>query len=669
TTSDRKVTRWGKSVATNDNYTAPVAATGMTVEVLAKVPASENKVMLTVSTAASDANHKVYYRVVDADPSAMNVGDVITTANWTEVADTSAHETSVEDGKFVEIVEVTTSDNKATRWGKSVATNDEYAAATSIVVKNLNDSGTESLRQAIADIEAGGTIAFDAGLSGEIKLQSCININKNVKITGPADGNLTVSGENSYRIFNIDSGKNVEISYFKFTKGSDDAYLNNLNDYGGAIHNEGNLKINYSEFSGNNAFCSGGAITTWENSTLTINNSTFNNNNAGRIAYGGSIYAYLDSNVTINNSTFNGNSATNQGFGGAIWIEGGNLAVNSSTISGNTAGTGGGICGGTNANITLKNTIVSDNGTEDIRGSVTANYSLISTTTGCAITNSDNNITGQSANLGTLADNGGITKTMMPNAGSPVIDAGDDIGITETDTDQRGTGNLRKKGTHVDIGAVETGISAVAATGMTVEVFAKVPASEGKVRVTVSTAASDANHKVYRREVDTDPSAMNVGDVITPSNWTEVLDTSAQEANIVDGKFVEVVEVTTADRKVTRWGKSVVTDDEYTASVAATGMTVEVFAKVPASENKVMLTVSTAASDANHKVYRRVVSVDPSAMNVGDVITPSNWTEVLDTSAQEANIVDGKFVEVVEVTTADRKVTRWGKSVVTDDEY
>ncbi|MCB2301100.1 hypothetical protein, partial [Clostridium tagluense] len=211
--------------------------------------------------------------------------------------------------------------------------------------------------------------------------------------------------------------------------------------------------------------------------------------------------------------------------------------------------------------------------------------------------------------------------------------------------------------------------ASVAATGMTVMVLPKSTPLNGRVMLTVSTAASDANHKVYCRAVLVDPSAVNVGDVIDTRYWSEVLTTSAHETIVANGKFVEVVEVSIADSKVTRWGKSGATNDGYTAPVAATGMTVEVSAKVPASKDRVKLTVSTAASDANHKVYYRVVTVDPSAMNVGDVISPASWTGVTDTSAHEMIIVDGRFVEVVEVTTSDNKATRWGKSVATNDEY
>jgi hypothetical protein len=53
--------------------------------------------------------------------------------------------------------------------------------------------------------------------------------------------------------------------------------------------------------------------------------------------------------------------------------------------------------------------------------------------------------------LGALADNLGATSTMLPAAGSPAIDAGNDASCPATD--QRGV--VRPQGAHCDIGAVE----------------------------------------------------------------------------------------------------------------------------------------------------------------------------------------------------------------------
>jgi hypothetical protein len=58
--------------------------------------------------------------------------------------------------------------------------------------------------------------------------------------------------------------------------------------------------------------------------------------------------------------------------------------------------------------------------------------------------------------LGSLATNGGPTKTMALLPGSPAIDAGDDFWVGTLQYDQRGQGFARVVGSHVDIGAYES---------------------------------------------------------------------------------------------------------------------------------------------------------------------------------------------------------------------
>ena len=55
--------------------------------------------------------------------------------------------------------------------------------------------------------------------------------------------------------------------------------------------------------------------------------------------------------------------------------------------------------------------------------------------------------------LGTLGDNGGTTQTIALLAGSPAIDAGNDV--ANLPSDQRGLGFPRVAGAHADIGAFE----------------------------------------------------------------------------------------------------------------------------------------------------------------------------------------------------------------------
>ncbi|MEN6351581.1 MAG: S-layer homology domain-containing protein [Syntrophomonas sp.] len=212
--------------------------------------------------------------------------------------------------------------------------------------------------------------------------------------------------------------------------------------------------------------------------------------------------------------------------------------------------------------------------------------------------------------------------------------------------------------------------TAIPAGGITTSVAAKSTPENGKVMLTISTAVSGADYKIYYRVVDSNPSAQNVGDIITVGNWNENSSgTSAFEVSAVDGKYIEAVEITTADNKITKWGKTTATDDGYTP-VAASGITASADAKSTPENGKVMLTISTAVSGADYKIYYRVVNSDPSAPNVGDSITVANWTENSSgTTAFEVSAADGKYIEVVEITTADNKITKWGKTAATNDGY
>ena len=74
--------------------------------------------------------------------------------------------------------------------------------AATITVTNLNDSGSGSLRQSIADATPGDTINFS--VTGIITLASGeLNIDKDLTIEGPGVNKLSISGNNSSRVINI----------------------------------------------------------------------------------------------------------------------------------------------------------------------------------------------------------------------------------------------------------------------------------------------------------------------------------------------------------------------------------------------------------------------------------------------------------------------------------
>ena len=164
-------------------------------------------------------------------------------------------------------------------------------------------------------------------------------------------------------------------------------------------------------------------------------------------------------NLSVYNSTITGNTSSS---GTGVYTYGGTLTVDDVTITGNAAkvaGGGGGIDVKSGTAI-LTDVIVAQNTGGDIRGTVssTSSYNLIGNGAGMTgITNSvNNNQIGTAAapinpELGTLANNGGNTETLLPANNSPVLNTG--IGISSVSTDQRG--GSRPTSGAVDIGAVQ----------------------------------------------------------------------------------------------------------------------------------------------------------------------------------------------------------------------
>ena len=249
---------------------------------------------------------------------------------------------------------------------------------------NLNNSGAGSLRQATVDAASGDTITFQPGLTGMITLTAQLLINKNLTITGPGAGIISVSGNNAVRVF--ETGANVTISGLTITQGK------NSLDGGGGIYNTGALTLNNCAISNNSTDIRGGGI--YSTGAITINNCTISNNSSRGNALNGlgsGAGVFLAASATIKDSLVSGNAADS--FGGAIVIAatatpisiqrcqilnntasgGGGLVIYNSqtgaiktitleqtTIAGNTAGTGGGISAG-GGDVTLKNCTISGN--------------------------------------------------------------------------------------------------------------------------------------------------------------------------------------------------------------------------------------------------------------------------------------------------------------------
>src|SRR5204862_2566627 len=80
---------------------------------------------------------------------------------------------------------------------------------STFTVHNLNDSGPDSLRAAVAAANANpdaDVIKFAGGLSGTIALAGELSITQDLTIDGPGAGKITVSGGNATRVFHVSGG-------------------------------------------------------------------------------------------------------------------------------------------------------------------------------------------------------------------------------------------------------------------------------------------------------------------------------------------------------------------------------------------------------------------------------------------------------------------------------
>ena len=229
--------------------------------------------------------------------------------------------------------------------------------AATITVTNLNDSGAGSLRQAILDAMAGDTIDFD--VAGTITLTTGeMIINKDLTVQGPGADMLTISGNNSSRIFNIDDGDSdnyivVSISGLKLENGF-------RFDDGGALLNNEELSIDSCVFDSNTAVFEGAAINN-EGTIVNINNSIFSGN---LIAVRGAAIKNSGTIENITNSIFSENLAVpDEGLSslaGAIDNSGTIENIANSTFSSNQATLGGAIANAGDINVIINSTFSSN---------------------------------------------------------------------------------------------------------------------------------------------------------------------------------------------------------------------------------------------------------------------------------------------------------------------
>jgi hypothetical protein len=250
--------------------------------------------------------------------------------------------------------------------------------------------GTCTLRQAIATAAAGDTIDFDmTTVTSPIVLTTAeLAIDKNLTIAGPGAGLLTISGNGSFRGFDIAAG-NFDVTISGLT------ISNSFGQPGGGILNSSTGTVNIADctISGNGAVSGGGGIYNLtgvlgitnsrisgntsqlgnggggvrnEIGTVNISNCTISSNWAGR---GGGISNTGTGTVNIISSTLSNNRATANGNnGGGILNNGtGAVTVVNSTIAGNSAGlSGGGIYNASTGMVSIANSTIAGNSATNI---------------------------------------------------------------------------------------------------------------------------------------------------------------------------------------------------------------------------------------------------------------------------------------------------------------
>lgn len=249
------------------------------------------------------------------------------------------------------------------------------ASATPLAVSNCNDSGSGSLRAAVAAAASGDTIDMTTLICGTITLTSgAITVPQTtLTIDGPGQHSLTIDGYFNDRVLRHTGTGSLSLSDITI---SDGKYVSNTAPSGGCIYSGGDVSLTDATVSGcilvgqGSTVARGGAVYTkgglvLQSSTLTgntvdgtgspINNaqggaavtrsdliakySTISDNRAitidGHVASSGAFEVF--GNFGLASSTVSGNSAVNFGAMGLEGLNNSTASIIESTISGNVA--------------------------------------------------------------------------------------------------------------------------------------------------------------------------------------------------------------------------------------------------------------------------------------------------------------------------------------------
>jgi hypothetical protein len=302
------------------------------------------------------------------------------------------------------------------------------AAADTFTVSNLANQGNGSFRRAVTQANTNSgfdRVAFQSSLSGDLLLNSAVDISDGVEIAGPGR-QLRLDADGADRILSLyglpADNRRVAVSDLTLEDGAA--------DYGGAIYSvDADLQIARSTITGNMATATGGGIYSLNSSlTLTDSNVTYNSSDG----YGGGVYAAgstiaiaggkvdyntadssgagvaaMNSPLQLLGTSVDGNES--QGSGGGVYLYGDPLAgsapvtIAGSSLFGNYARSdGGGAYLAASGAMTITRTTISGNDANRNGGGLAVGYG----TNGGAVTITDSTLSG---NRAVRRDGGGVS--------------------------------------------------------------------------------------------------------------------------------------------------------------------------------------------------------------------------------------------------------------------
>lgn len=341
----------------------------------------------------------------------------------------------------------------------------QHAFAAEITVNTVTDEsdgscsdGDCSIRDAIAVASSGDQISIPAG-TYTLSLGQ-LSISKDLTLTGAGAQHTIIDANDSSRVIELpfnDPPSTVTIEKMSLINGSVSG-----TGRGGGVRSNANLTLRDCVVRDSSAFNGGGVVA--DGGSLRIVRCTIQNNIADGNSGGGVIISSAD--FTLLDSTVTGNEApASTRVGGGIGFFNQtkqDVLIRNSSIIGNSADdSGGGIYFddfNSNSPVNISNSVIANNGAAaDCFGTLNTLGFNADSDDSCGFT-AATDLAGIDPKLGSLALNGAESNNFLPNADSPLIDAGNPASLNSGDAactllDQ--SGKLRDGNGRCDIGSME----------------------------------------------------------------------------------------------------------------------------------------------------------------------------------------------------------------------